>query len=65
ERLDELVAGNDEHVAMVRQLEALYDATPDAANPPLDVTPMAEGELPTADELGAEFERFLRDQNNG
>jgi hypothetical protein len=60
ERLDELVAANDEHGAMVRQLETLYDATmTEAAGGP----PLTASEIPTADELGAEFEQFLRDQN--
>ncbi|MCU1366611.1 MAG: hypothetical protein JWL72_3644 [Ilumatobacteraceae bacterium] len=60
ERLDELVAGNDEHGAMVRQLETLYDTALAEA----DVSPpLSADEIPTADELGAEFEQFLRDQN--
>ncbi|MCU1396424.1 MAG: hypothetical protein JWM34_4852 [Ilumatobacteraceae bacterium] len=60
ERLDELVAGNDDHGAMVQQLETLYDAAiaEAEAGPPL-----SDAEIPTADELGAEFEQFLRDQN--
>lgn len=72
ERLDELVAGNDEHQAMVLQLEALYDAisnpTSDAdadADPSPTGSPLSASEIPTADELGAEFEQFLRDQNKG
>lgn len=60
ERLDELVAGNDEHGAMVRQLESLYDAAiAEAESGP----PLSDAEIPTADELGAELEQFLRDQN--
>ena len=60
ERLDELVAGNDEHGAMVRQLESMYDiAVAEAEADP----PLTAAEIPTADELGAEFEQFLRDQN--
>ncbi len=77
ERLDELVAGNDEHAAMVRQLESLYDAVSDAGNSGAGFTgtgnfangnsdgPLTDSRMPTADELGAEFERFLRDQPNG
>ena len=53
-RIDQLVEGNDEHVSMVRQLEAAYDAEPTPAS--------TDGPLPTADEIAAEFERFLRDQ---
>jgi len=56
--LDELVAGNDEHVTMLRQLEDLYDADADSApvggDDGIEVIP--------ADELGAEVEQFLRDQ---
>lgn len=74
ERLDELVAGNDEHSAMVHQLEALYDAIADSdgvrietadddADPSPSGSPLSASEIPTADELGAEFEQFLRDQS--
>jgi hypothetical protein len=67
ERLDELVAGNDEHSAMVRQLEALYDAigADDDDADADDGVPLVDTRIPTADELGAELEQFLRDQNNG
>jgi hypothetical protein len=58
-RLDELVAANPEHVTMLHQLEAAFDAsvdeTPDVARTDL-------GPLPTGDELAAELERFLREQ---
>ena len=50
-RIDELVAQNPEHSSMVRQLEQLADQLP---------TP---GPLPSADELAAELEHFLRDQS--
>lgn len=53
-RLDELVAGNDEHVAMVRNLEASFDASSAPAPP--------SATLPSGDQLAAEIERFLRDQ---
>ena len=49
-RIDQLVAQNDEHAGMVRQLERLADER------------MASGPLPSADELGAELEQFLRNQ---
>jgi len=56
-KLDALVAGNDEHTAMVRQLEQAYDAVADqghsAGQPP----------VPSGEQLAAEFERFLRDQD--
>jgi hypothetical protein len=56
QRLDQLVAGNDEHGAMVAQLEELYDSQ---QHTDLLGTPG----IPTGDELAAEFERFLRDQD--
>jgi predicted ATP-grasp superfamily ATP-dependent carboligase len=54
-RLDELIANNADHQAMLRQLEAAYEeaATPERIEP---------SDLPTGDELAAELERFLRDQ---
>jgi hypothetical protein len=64
QRLDELVAGNDEHLAMVAQLEVLYDAAEAPTTPtPVSPDPITAAEIPSADELGAEFERFLRDQD--
>ena len=47
-RLDQLIAGNDEHARMVAQLETLYDEI--------------DQQLPSGDELAAEVEAFLRDQ---
>ncbi|MEZ5145393.1 MAG: PAC2 family protein [Acidimicrobiales bacterium] len=55
-RLDELVANSDEHVAMVRQLEEQVDAM-EAETAAPDMT------LLSGDELAAEVERFLRDQD--
>jgi proteasome assembly chaperone (PAC2) family protein len=53
ERLDELVASNDEHSEMVRQLERHVDALE------------AEGQMmASGDEIAAELERFLRDQTD-
>jgi len=60
ERLDELVAANEEHAAMLTQLEALYD---NAEEPSGTEPPLSAAEIPTPDELGAELEQFLRDQN--
>ena len=59
QRVDAMVAGNDDHVRMVSNLEELYDSTDgevdiEIAGPTL--------ELRTADELGAEAEEFLRDR---
>ena len=57
QRLDQLVASNDEHRSMVNQLEDLYDQ----AQQQTDL--LGTGDIPTGDELAAEFERFLRDQD--
>ena len=59
--LDEQVAGAPEVAEVVRQLEAQYDSF--VAN--RGQAPMEESELPTADELGAELERFLAEQQPG
>jgi hypothetical protein len=52
-RVDELVAGNPEHVEMVRALEASHDD---------QLTAGGDGPLPSGDDLAAEIERFLREQ---
>ena len=52
-RLDKLVSNSDDHIAMVRQLEIQVDAI-------IDTTP--SGPLPTGDDLAAELEQYLRDQ---
>jgi proteasome assembly chaperone (PAC2) family protein len=53
-RIDELVAANPEHVAMVQRLESGWDAeetgVPDT------------GPIPSGDEIASEIERFLREQ---
>jgi sugar phosphate isomerase/epimerase len=59
QRLDAAVQGNTEHVAMLAALEARHDAMVAEAAPP---TPT---EIPSADELAAEVEQFLRDQGPG
>jgi proteasome assembly chaperone (PAC2) family protein len=53
ERLDTLVADNPEHQEMVRRLEEHHDAQEAAGFG-------GDSELPSADELAAEVERFLR-----
>jgi len=58
-RVDQLVSGNAEHRTMIDQLEAAYDAAEAAT-----ADPMPTPELPSADELAAEVERFLRDQGD-
>ncbi|MEI8240050.1 MAG: PAC2 family protein [Actinomycetota bacterium] len=55
-RIDQLVDANDDHGAMVRQLEAAYDLAGD------DESAMGGAPLPSGDEIAAEFERFLREQ---
>ena len=57
--LDEQVAGAPEVAEVVRQLEEQYDAFV-AGRLTID-----ESQLPTADELGAELERFLAEQQPG
>jgi predicted ATP-grasp superfamily ATP-dependent carboligase len=52
ERLDELVANSAEHVEMVRQLEAQADSKV-----------VVEDPLPMGDDLMAELEQFLREQD--
>jgi hypothetical protein len=51
-QVDELIASNPEHVAMVQKLEAAIDAS--------EGNPLGLEEVPSADELAAELERFLR-----
>lgn len=52
-RLDDLVARNPEHVAMLEKLEAAYDDLHDV-----------RGHLPDGEQLAAELERFLRDHDD-
>ena len=55
QRLDAAVQGNPEHLAMLHALEARHDEMTQAA-------PTDAGDIPSADELAAEVEQFLRDQ---
>lgn len=74
QRLDGLVAGNLEHQAMVRQLEELYDrleadlaaggALPSAGSRSFGEGAFDPRDLPSGDELAAELERFLREQDD-
>ena len=57
ERLDHLVASNDEHEQMVSRLEQLHDA-----NDPAEQADGPALEMRSGDEIAAEVERFLRDQ---
>jgi hypothetical protein len=51
-RIDRLIAQNPEHMAMIEKLEVAYD---DLHDP--------EAQLPSGDDLAAELEAFLRNQN--
>lgn len=57
-RIDALIAENEDHVRMVQQLESAADAEATTTE-----TGLAAGPLPSGDELAAELERFLRDQD--
>ena len=63
-RIDQLVESNEEHAAMIAQLERLYDDD-DGPDVPDTSDPLHPGDLPSADELAGEIERFLRDQGKG
>jgi hypothetical protein len=62
-RIDSLIEGNEEHVAMIEQLEEPYDSIDPTAG-----TTVAGGfgpmlEVRSADEIAAEVEEFLRRQD--
>lgn len=61
ERLDQLVQGNPEHVDMLGKLEEAYDQI----HGPNGSTTNDTVEFPSVDELAAEVEQFLRDQQPG
>lgn len=61
ERLDQLVSNNPDHVEMLGKLEEAYDQTHGGTR---SVTDEAV-EIPSVDELAAEVEQFLRDQQSG
>lgn len=54
------VAGSEELQTLVAALEQQYDAAAAAAQ-----SALADGDLPSADELGAELERFLANESRG
>jgi PAC2 family len=66
-RIDAMIADNPEHVAMLRQLEELYDSTPGDGLPSIGASGgPGDGpalEMQSGDELAAEIQRFLRDQD--
>ncbi len=53
-RIDELIAGNPDHLAMIRQLEEQVDAQ----------TESQIADLPSGDDLAEELQRFLREQGD-
>lgn len=55
QQIEQLIAGSEEHAALVRQLEAQQDREEGLAA-------TGFGDLPSGDELAAELERFLRGQ---
>lgn len=61
ERLDQLVSHNTEHQEMLRRLELAYDEAQDQDG---SMTATELG-MPTVDEIAAEVEQFLRDQQTG
>jgi len=61
ERLDQLVSNNPDHIEMLGKLEEAYDQTHGGNR---SVTDEAV-EIPSVDELAAEVEQFLRDQQSG
>lgn len=60
--VDQQIAQSEEAGALVRALEEQYDAYVRGSQSPNQL-PTESQQLPTADELGAELERFLADQN--
>lgn len=59
-RLDALVAGNEDHATMIDQLEQIYDSSDDGVE---IIGDAASLEMLSGDELAAEVEEFLRDQD--
>lgn len=56
-KIDQLIAGNPDHLAMVAKLEEAIDAS--------EGNPLGVSELPTGEELAAELEHFLRGDDHG
>ena len=56
QQIEQLIAGSEEHAALVRQLEAQHDREQGLADTRF-------GDLPSGDELAAELERFLRGEH--
>ncbi|MPV37075.1 PAC2 family protein [Georgenia subflava] len=65
-QIEAQVSASEEVGAVVHALEQQYDAYMEAAAQPSHTTLLAEpGELPTAEEIGAELEAFLAEQRGG
>ena len=60
--IDEQIARSSDNTAVVAALEQQYD-TFTAAREGTDLLGATGGEVPSAEEIGAEFERFLADQD--
>lgn len=61
-RIDQMVADNDEHNAMIKQLETMHDA---AVEDDADAAKTAaEMQMRSGDEIAAEIQAFLRDQED-
>ena len=56
QQIEQLIAGSEEHTALVRQLEAQHEREEGLAG-------TGFGDLPSGDELAAELERFLRGEH--
>lgn len=63
ERLNGMIEGNDEHVGMLHQLERVYDASADSVGVEGAALGTPTLELKSGDELAAELEQFLREQD--
>jgi hypothetical protein len=61
ERLDQLVSSNPEHAEMLGKLEIAYDEIHGIRSS----TTNDDAVIPSVDELAAEVEQFLRDQQPG
>ncbi|AKT52759.1 PAC2 family protein [Arsenicicoccus sp. oral taxon 190] len=64
EAIDSEIGDNEEVLQVVRALEGQYDQWTRGLDRPSLLAPSPE-ELPTADEIGAEFEQFLRTHDRG
>lgn len=66
--VDQLVAQNPENAEAIGQMEAAYDQAVAGRELPADPSaqpkPVDESELPSGDQLAAEFEQFLKDTDD-